>query len=137
MISTGDLKRGQRIEIDGEPYGVLSVHVQTPSARGAATLVKVKLRSLITGQFRDRTFKGGEKIAEANVQLRRVQFLYADGDSYHRMDTASYDQVALSSEALGEAARYRIEGVGDLRPAIFTDRVVSVELQHTSKLRVL
>ena len=137
MISTGEFKRGLRIELEGEPYTILDIHVQTPSARGAATLVKVKLRSLLTGQFRDRTFKGGEKVEEANVQLRRVQFLYADADTYHFMDSESYDQFALGADQLGTTVRYLTEGMAELRSVIFKGNVVSIEPPHTVTLRVL
>jgi len=137
MISTGEFKRGLRIELEGEPYTILDIHVQTPSARGAATLVKVKLRSLVTGQFRDRTFKGGEKVQEANVEMRRVQFLYADGETYHFMDTESYDQFALSADQLGPTSRYLTEGMGELRSVVFNGSVVSIDAPHTVTLRVI
>ena len=61
MISTGDFKKGQRILVDGEPFTIDSLTVQTPSARGAATLVRCKLRNIVTGVLIERTFKGGEK----------------------------------------------------------------------------
>jgi elongation factor P len=136
LITTSEFKRGLRIELDGEPFAILDVHVQTPSARGAATLVKVKLRNMVSGQQRDHTFKGGEKVVEANVELRRVQFLYTDGDSYHFMDTESYDQFALTTEQLGHDARFLIEGIADLRSVVFNGNVVSIELPLTVTLRV-
>jgi elongation factor P len=137
MISTSEFKRGVRISLEGEPFSILEVQVQSPSARGAATLVKVKLRSLVTGQFRDRTFKGGDKVEEANVELRRVQYLYADGDTYHFMDTESFDQFELSATDLGAAAQYLKEGIGDLRSVVLDGRAVSIELPHTVSLRVI
>ncbi len=137
MIGTSDFKRGVCIAIDGEPFSILDVQVQTPSARGAATLVKVKLRSLVTGQLRDRTFKGGDKAEEANVELRRVQYLYAEGDTHHFMDTASYDQFALSEAQLAGAAWYLTDGIGELRSVVFDGRVVSIDLPNTVVLRVV
>jgi elongation factor P len=136
VISTAEFKRGLRIELEGEPYTILDVHVQTPSARGAATLVKVKLRSLLTGHFRDRVFKGGDKVNEADVTVHRVQFLYADADVYHFMDAESYDQFAVSADQLGNNASYLIEGNADLRALLFNGRVASIELPHTVTLRV-
>ena len=137
MVTTSEFKRGVRIELDGEPYSILDVHVQTPSARGAATLVKVKLRSLVTGQFRDRTFKGGEKVEEANVEMRRVQFLYADAEMYHFMDSESYDQFSLSADQLGPVSSYLIEGMGELRSVVFKGSVVSIDPPNTVTLRVV
>ena len=103
MLSTADFKRGLRILVDGEPYAVEDYTVQTPSARGAATLVRAKLRHVVHGGMLDRTFKAGEKFDEPDVALRQVQFLYDDGEACHFMDTQSYDQFAL--------ARDRLEGV--------------------------
>src|SRR5262245_1651295 len=95
MITTGDFKRGGRILNEGEPYTIEDFTVQTPSARGAATLVRCKLRSVLTGTLVDRTFKGGEKFEVPDVGFRQVQFLYGDGDSCHFMDLGSYEQFAL------------------------------------------
>ena len=65
MISTGDFKRGLRILIDGDPYVILDVHVQSPSARGASSLSKLRVRNLRTGQVLDKTFRGGDKVERA------------------------------------------------------------------------
>ena len=85
-----------RIQIDGEPFVILDVHVQSPSARGASSLSKIKVRNLKTGQVFDKTFRGGDKVEEPNVELRPMQFLYRDDDGFHFMDTQSYDQFALT-----------------------------------------
>jgi len=103
MLSTGDFKRGLRLLLDGDPYVILDVHVQTPSARGASSLTKVKVRNLRTGQVFDRTFRGGDKVDEPNLAFRPVQFLYRDADGFHFMDTQSYEQFALSADDVGQA----------------------------------
>ena len=72
MISTGDFKRGLRILVDGDPWVILDVHVQSPSARGASSLSKLKIRNLRTGQVLDKTFRGGDKVEEADMELRPV-----------------------------------------------------------------
>jgi elongation factor P len=96
MIATGDFKRGLRVLVDGQPYTIDEHTVQTPSARGAATLVKVRLRHVVTGQVTDRTFKAGERFEEPDVALRNAQFLYRDGDGCHFMDLTTYDQTISS-----------------------------------------
>ena len=103
MISTGDFKRGLRILIDGDPYVILDVHVQSPSARGASSLQQDQGAEPQTGQVFDKTFRGGDKVEEPNVELRPVQFLYRDDDGFHFMDTQSYEQFALD----GDDARRR------------------------------
>lgn len=137
MLSTGDFKRGLRILVDGDPWVILDVFVQTPSARGASSLTKVKLRNLRTGQFQDRTFRGGDRVEEPNVELRGVQFLYRDGDAFHFMDSQSYEQFSLSADDLGEAAQYLKDGLGGIRSVVFNERVLSIDLPNTVVLQVV
>jgi elongation factor P len=136
MPNAGELRRGGRVEIDGDPYVVLDVHFQSPSARGAATLVKTKVRNLRTGSVFDRSFKAQDRVVEPQVALRPVQYLYADDAGYHFMDSESYEQFALSADDLGDAAGYLLEGLGGIRSVLHNDRVISIELPQTIVLRV-
>ncbi len=136
MISTGDLKRGLRILIDGDPYTVLDVHVQSPSARGASSLSKIKVRNLRSGNVFDKTFRGGDKIEEPNLELRSVQFLYRDGNEFHFMDVESYDQFALTNDDLGDSAGFLKEGLEGVRSIVFNEQVISVDLPMTVVLQV-
>ena len=137
MISTSDFKRNLRIQIDGEPYVILDVHVQSPSARGASSLSKIKVRNLKTGQVFDKTFRGGDKVEEPNVELRPIQFLYRDDDGFHFMDTQSYEQFALSADDLGDTGGYLKDGMSGIRSVLFNDQVISVELPNTVVLAVV
>lgn len=127
MLSTSDFKKGLRILMDGEPYALEDYSVQTPSARGAATLVRAKLRNMIRGALVDKTFKAGEKFEEPDVKLRQVQFLYDDGEASHFMDTQSYDQFSLADEQLGDAVPWLTEGL-QCWSVIFNGRAVGVNL---------
>jgi elongation factor P len=80
MITTADFKKGLQILIEGTPYLIMDYSVQTPSARGAATLVRAKVRNILNGAVFDKTFKSGEKFDEPDVEEREAQFLYASGD---------------------------------------------------------
>ena len=137
MISTGDFKRGIRILIEGDPYVILDVFVQTPSARGASSLTKVKVRNLRTGQVLDKTFRGGDRVDEPNLELRPVQFLYKDGEGFHFMDTQSYDQFQLSPDEAGDLAGYLREGLEGIRSVVFNERVISIDLPNQVALRVV
>lgn len=137
MISTSDFKRNLRIQIDGEPYVILDVHVQSPSARGASSLSKIKVRNLKTGQVFDKTFRGGDKVEEPNVELRPIQFLYRDDEGFHFMDTQSYDQFALTAEDLGDLGGYLKDGMSGIRSVLFNDKVISVEIPNTVVLQVV
>jgi elongation factor P len=127
MLTTADFKKGLRILVDAEPYLILEYSVQTPSARGAATLVRTKLRNIVTGAVFDRTFKSGEKFDEPDVQLRQVQVLYGDDEAFHFMDQGSFEQFTLPVDQLGDSAPWLAEGL-ELRAVLFNGRVVSVEL---------
>ena len=136
MLTANECKRGLRVEIDGDPYLVMEVHFQSPSARGASTLVKVKVRNLRSGNVFDRTFKSGDKVAEAQIEFRPVQYLYADGDGYHFMDKQSYEQFALSAEALGRDAEFLSEGLEGIRSVVFKGSVMNIELPQSVVLRI-
>lgn len=136
MLTASDFKRGLRIQIENDPYLVLDVHFQSPSARGASTLVKAKIRNLRTGNVFDRTFRSADKVEEPQLEMRPVQFLYSEGETYHFMDTESYDQFPLEAEELGDVASYLREGLGGLRSVRFNDRVISIELPQTVVMRI-
>ena len=126
-----------RVELDGDPYVVLDVHFQSPSARGASTLVKAKVRNLRTGNVFDRTFRSGDKVPEPQVELRPIQFLYEDGDGYHFMDSENYEQFFLSADDLGDTAPYLIEGLESLRSVVFNGRVHQCRAaEHASCLKM-
>jgi elongation factor P len=136
MLSTGDFKRGLRILIEGDPYVILDVHVQSPSARGASSLSKLKVRNLRTGQVFDKTFRGGDKVEQPDLELRPVQFLYRDADGFHFMDQQSYDQFALGTDDVGDAAGFLTDGLEGIRSVVFNGRVISIDLPNTVVLRV-
>ncbi len=136
MLNASEFKRHGRIELEGDPYVILDVRFQSPSARGASTLVKAKVRNLRTGRVFDRSFKASDKVAEAQLELRPVQYLYADTDGYHFMDGGSYEQFSLSAEDLGDDAGYLIEGLEGIRSIVFNGQVMSIELPLTVVLRI-
>ncbi|HXC52969.1 MAG TPA: hypothetical protein VN634_18935, partial [Candidatus Limnocylindrales bacterium] len=78
VITTADFKRGLRILLDSDPYVILDVHAQSPSARGAATITKLKVRNLRTAQVFERSFRGNERLEQPDLEFRAVQFLYRD-----------------------------------------------------------
>ena len=135
MLSTGDFKKGLAILVEGRPYVIVEYSVQTPSARGAATLVRAKARNVLTGQVLDMTFKAGDKFEEPDLERRKTTFLYAEGDEFHFMDEETFEQFHLDRAALGDAARWLIENV-TLRSIVFEGRVVGVELPQFVELEI-
>jgi elongation factor P len=137
MINANELKRYSRIELEGEPYTVLDVRFQSPSARGASTLVKAKVRNLRTQNVFEKTFKTSDRLEEPQLEMRAVQYLYADGDGWHFMDTESYEQFSLGADDLGESSGYLLDGLTGIRSIVFNGKVISVELPQTVNLRIV
>ena len=139
MITTSDFKKGVRLEIDGAPWSIVSTTTQTPSARGAATLVKARLKHVLTGQVSDRTFKSGEKFAEPDLYLRPVQYLYSEREGadsvYHFMDTENYEQFGLRGSNLGDTALWLVENL-EVKAISYNQQVVGIELPQFIELKV-
>jgi elongation factor P len=134
MISTGELKKGVAIELDGELWQILDYH-HIKMGRGSAQ-VRITLRNIKRGQTVERSFQAGTKWPRASMEKRPVQFLYRDGDEHHFMDTDSYDQFVLSAEQLGETARYLTDGM-TLDRTSYQGETIGVELPVTVDLKVL
>lgn len=136
IIDCLQIRRNSAIMVDDAPCVVLDVSIQTPSARGANTMVKAKVRNLLTGSTVSRTFRGGEKLEEADLDTGHAQFLYRGvDDDFHFMDTETYDQYALQAEDLGDAAGFLIDDA-EVQLVRYEGSVLSVRLPHTVNLRV-
>ena len=134
MISTGDLRKGIAIELDGDLWQILDYH-HIKIGRGSAQ-VRIKLRNIKRGQTVERTFQAGEKWPRAFLDRRQVQFMYSDGDEYHFMDSESYEQFALSSQQLGDAVEYLTDGM-TLDRTTYEGETIGVELPVTVDLKVV
>lgn len=133
MISTGDVKKGIIIELDGQLMKVLDwTHIKM--ARGSAQ-VRMKLQNVRRGDIVERTFQAGTRWPRARVEQRKVQYLYTDGDVYHFMDNETYDQFALSARMLGDDARYLKENK-DVFVSVHEGEVLGVDLPVTVDLKV-
>ncbi len=103
MLESGDLKKGRKLAINGEPYIITQFDFVKPG-KGQA-LYKCKLKNMLTGAQFDKTFRSGEKFDEANLEEREMEFLYSDGDSYCFMNTSTYDQDFISADQMGDAVQ--------------------------------
>ena len=135
MISTGDFKKGVRLLIDGDPYTLVDYSVQSPTARGSATLVRSKLRNILTGALLERTFKAGERLEQPDLEMRPVQFMYRDGGDFHFMDTESYDQFQLHEDQVGDASRWLADD-STLTSILFNGSVAGIELPQFVELNI-
>ena len=109
MISSGEIKRGMTIELDGTLYQIVEFqHIKL--GRGSAQM-RMKLRNVRKGDLVEKTFQAGDRFQRARLDHRNVQYMYHDGSQYHFMDTSSYDQLALDEDQLGDAVNYLTDGM--------------------------
>ena len=104
MIAGGDLRPGVKVELDGTPYVVTDFQWVKPGKGGA--FMRTRLKNMKTGAVIERTFRTDEKIPTAEVEERRVQFLYRTEDMYHFMDTNSFEQFSMGEKPLGGASGF-------------------------------
>src|SRR5215471_8404080 len=102
LIEAIDIKRKMFFEFEEAPYHCLDVEISRPTARGGQTLVRVKMRNLLTRAVFDRTFKAGEKFREPDLATIPASYLYADGAGYHFMDQESFDTLTLNGDIVGD-----------------------------------
>ena len=102
LIEAIDIKRKMFFEFENAPYNCLDVEVSRPTARGGQTLVRLKMRNLLTKAVFDKTFKAGDKFGEPDLESVVATFLYADAVGYHFMDQSSYEQVTLNDASVGD-----------------------------------
>lgn len=134
MISTGELRKGVTIELDGELWQILDYH-HIKMGRGSAQ-VRISLRNVRRGQTIERSFQAGTKWPRAQLEQRPVQFLYKDGDDHHFMDNDTYDQFVLRADQLGEATQYLKDGM-TLDRTSYQGETIGVELPVTVDLKVV
>lgn len=133
MISTGELKKGATIELDGKLYAVMDYnHIKT--GRGSAQ-VRIKFRDVRSGAIIEQTFQAGTKFSRARVERREMQYLYSDDQFYHFMNTETFEQIPVASEKVGDANKYLKEN--DLcEVVLFGEEVIGIELPISVELTV-
>jgi elongation factor P len=110
LIDAIDVKRKTYFEFENAPYVCLEAEVNTPSARGAQTLVRLKMRNLITRAVFDKTFKASDRFKEPDLEQVPASYLYSDGDGSHFMDQETFETHTLSGDMIGDALDFLIEG---------------------------
>ena len=133
QVSTADFKKGLRIVFDGQPYQIVDFQHVKPGKGGA--FVRTTLKNVRTGAVIDRTFRAAEKVEQAVIDKREMQFLYRDGTDFVFMDNASYDQLNVPPASLGDSANYMVEG-STVQLALYDSEIVGVELPAAVELAV-
>jgi elongation factor P len=133
MISTGDMKRGATIELDGRVYQVMEfAHIKT--GRGSAQM-RMKLRDVRRGDTIEKTFQAGEKWPRVRVERTPMQLSYVEGDLYNFMNTETYDQVPLTADQVGDARYYLAEN-GTCDVLFLGEEAIGIELPSSVVLTI-
>jgi elongation factor P len=111
LIEAISIKRKMFFEYENAPYHCLDVEVSKPTARGGQTLVRLKMRNLLTRAVFDRTFKAGEKFKEPDLEKITASYLYADGTGYHFMDQETYETLTLGADIIGNDRDLLVDNV--------------------------
>jgi elongation factor P len=133
IASTSDFRNGLVLDMDGSLMRIVEFQHVKPG-KGAA-FVRTKLKNVETGQVVDKTFRAGEKVEEAVLEHRKMQFLYMDGDNYIFMDSENYEQNSVPPEVVGEAANFLVENQ-DLSVFMRKGKAVTIELPAAVRLEV-
>ncbi len=135
LIDAIDIKRKDYFEFESTPYVCLDVTVSTPTARGGQTLVRLKMRNLITRAVFDKTFKASDKFKEPDLQMVPASYLYSDGDGSHFMDQETFETVTLSGEMIGDALDFLVDGT-IIQLTKFNGNPIGLELPQQVELEV-
>ena len=135
LIGANELKRRMMIKVEGEPFAVVDVTFASPSARGASTMVRTRLRHLLTGAVLEKSFKTGEKFEEPDVSFSGASYMYSDGDGFHFMDEETFEQFVLPAEQVGEGRGYLTDGLV-VQVLKYNGEAVALELPQFVELTV-
>ena len=135
LIEANDLKRKMYFEFENTPYYCMDVEISTPTARGGQTLVRLKIRNLLTRAVFDKTFKAGDKFKEPDLEQVEASYLYSDGDGSYFLDQGTFETLQLSEAMTGNALEFLVEGA-IVRLLKFNGNPIGLELPEKVELAV-
>ena len=124
-VDTSQFRNGLKIELDGEPFTIVFFQHVKPGKGGA--FVRTKVRNLRNGKVLERRFRAGERVELADVEERKMQYLYQDGDQLVFMDTQSYEQIPFSAEQVGDARKFLKENL-EVDVVFWRSQPINIEL---------
>lgn len=134
MLNLTEIKSGKNIVLDNTPFSVL-YHEHSKTGR-AGSVLRTRIKNLVTGAVLDKTFQGADKVDEADITKTKAQFLYREGDNYAFMDNENYEQFSLPDKVLGEYVNYLIEGT-EVTVLNFNGSPINIELPVKVALKVV
>ena len=127
MYNASDLRKGLKVQIDKEPYVIIDFQFSKPGK--GQSLYRCKLRNMINGVILDRTYRSGDTFEPANLEERKMQYLYNQEDEFFFMDSETYDQTVLTSEQVGDARNCLIDNL-DVDILLFDNRPIGITLPN-------
>jgi len=134
MYDTSDIRKGLKVLIDGNPYTIVEFQFVKPG-KGAA-FTRTKFKNLVSGAVIERNIRSGEKLEPANVEERKMQFLYREGEDFVFMDSANYEQVHVLAEIVGDDWRFLKDNL-ECSVLFFNERPVGVSLPNFVSMRIV
>ncbi|PLX41955.1 MAG: elongation factor P [Deltaproteobacteria bacterium] len=134
MYKSADLKKGIKLEIDGEPHVVVAFEFSKPG-KGQA-LYRCRLKNMITGSQFDRTYRSGETFKPASLEEREMQYLYNDGQFYTFMDSKTYEQVQMTDEQVGDDKNFLLDNLV-VKILLWQERPIGITLPNFVNLRIV
>jgi len=136
MIKACDLEKNSVVSINGDPHVVEQIRVQTPSARGAATLYKVRFRNVRTRSKLDQSFKGDDALQDTEFDTRTVSFSYREGDRFTFMDLDDYSQIELMADEIEDAIPFLTDGLEGIKALVQGEKVLCIQLPDSVELEI-
>lgn len=133
MYVIADLKPGRAVVLDGEPYLITWSQFSKSARQGG--VMATKMKNLKTGSVVQKTFQGSDKLDQADIGYRKVQYLYGDGSSFTFMDLQSYDQFDLDADTVGDMVQYLVDGQ-EMDALIFEEQPIGINMPATVDLKV-
>jgi elongation factor P len=135
VATTADFRNGMVISMDGTLFSILFFQHHKPGKGN--TVVRTKLRNVLTGAVLEKTFRAGEKIDEVRLEHRKIQYSYQDGDLYYFMDQQTFDMIPLSESVIGEDQLKYLKENMECEGLVHNDRVIAVELPYFVELAIV
>jgi len=133
MAITSEFRKGLKILLDNEPFTIVDFQHVKPGKGGA--FVRTRLKSLVTGNVLERTFRSGDKVELPEMEEKEMQFMYQEGDNYYFMDVNTYDQLFIEAENLGDAKNYLKEELV-INVSFYKGKAIGVDLPNFVDMKI-
>lgn len=133
VYATNEFRKNIKLDIDNTPYQIVEFQHVSPGKGSAFT--RTKLKNLLNGNVIERTFKSGEKLPAANVEIKEMQYLYKDNEGYHFMNTENYEQIILNDDKIGDQSGFMMDNM-QVQVLLYNELPVSVELPTFVELKI-